>query len=708
LVQATLRHRGLLLVLLAVAVYTVAVGWILSLRYWAFQTYAWDLGNYNQGLFTATFQHRLFYYTADLPSGNIGSLLAAHFSPILFLLIPFYAIDPGPSALLFIQTAALAAGALPLYLLSRRLGLPDGWSLLVAGAYLVSPVLMGVGWYDFHPEAFIPATVLWAVYCYYYSGRWTFVIAWLLALSVIETVAPLLFLFALASLVAFFVGMFQGRSSSRLSWEKTAVAAVLSPLWLGVAALASQLVNHGGLGTLGTGYSSAYSILGPNLGFIDVVPYAILHPSAAYSAIAFEGDTKFDYVLVLLGSLAFLPLFGPKRLLLPAAAWLVLVILSNGTSLFRFGDQYAAYALPFLAAGMPFGLVRIRTWWKGRGTPDSSVRPPRPYDRWRIYRRKAFRPVAVAVAIVVAVVVTSAMVSPLLVKPYLNYAGVSHGIPSVTAHDQALHAVINLIPDSAGVVTVSAVFPEVSSRANAYVVPISSSFVPDLTFDDALDDYINESSYVLLDFQVDFFGSSVLVRFGNLSGFGILAEESQITLLERGWSAPPVFWVPYQFAWGGGDLSPTQFSYVDPSNSTSYGPSLSSSAGPPEGALLWYGPYTYGLTPGEYTATFWLSVSGQSNGTQVGVEVVSNPLYIGLTQQGDISAQHAYGFQFSTEAKTVVDLATIGSSSPGTVTANVSVTFHWDQLDVWSVAGLVYANDTTTHLFAVTLNQTAP
>ena len=703
------RHPVFAGLVVAVAVYSALMGWVFSQRYWSFQTFAWDLGIYNQGLWTGTFAHRVLYYTADLPSGNPGTLLATHFSPVLFLLIPFYALAPNPSGLLVIQAVALGAGALPLYLIARRSGLPQGWAGLVATAYLLSPVVMGVGWYDFHPEALLPATVLWAVYGYYYGSRWTFVVSWLLALAVIESVSGLLFLFGAAGVIALLWDWLRKRQPRPQHRVRTLATALLPLAWLGMVLLITEVLTHITLGTLSTGYSGAYSRLGPNLTFVDVIPYAIAHPAAGLAAISYEWPQKLAYFLILFGSFAFLALLGPKRLLLPAGVWVVLVLLSNGATLYQFGDQNSAYPLPFVAAGAAFGLARLRRmWWARRTTSPESGASSRT-RRWRFVRAR-WQPIVIASAVVLAVGLSSTMVSPLLPSPQYSYPQISYGLPSVTAHDDALHTIIDSIPPAASVLTVSQLFPEVSSRVNAYVVPISSSFQPGNTFVEWLDRYVNDSNYVLLDFQQGFYGSSVIVEFADLSHFGTVAQDDGIILLERGWSGPPQLWVPFQMTWPGGDLGTTQYSYVDHQNSTAYGPSLSSLPTAPKGSLIWYGPYLYDLTPGTYSVTFRLTVTGQLTGDQLRVSTVRNPLDIVLVQNGPTSTSHSYTFDFSNGASTSENTTLIRNSGSGpfSVTENVTLEFHWKFLQVWSVGGWIESNLANVTLSYLTLQQLSP
>src|SRR3990170_9095612 len=149
---------------LEIGLYTALFSYICVSRYYSFNTYAYDLGTYNQALYSTLFDGKVLYSTADLLANPSGSLLGIHFSPILFSILPLYAIHPGPTLLLVLQSFVLSLGALPLYLIaSKRLG-SEKWGLVFATLYLLNPALQGVNWYDFHPEAFLPLFFLLSLY----------------------------------------------------------------------------------------------------------------------------------------------------------------------------------------------------------------------------------------------------------------------------------------------------------------------------------------------------------------------------------------------------------------------------------------------------------------------------------------------------------------------------------------------------------------
>jgi uncharacterized membrane protein len=157
--------------------------------------YAWDLGVYHQAVHTTVTSRDWFFSTVKwsyiqtaVPKGTV---FAAHFSPFLFLLLPFYALFQSPITLLVIKSVAIAIGAVPVYLLSRKELGSSALGPAFSTSYLLLPALQGVNWYDFQPHAFLPMLLLFTLY--YMEKRQTKLTLFflILALSTIE-IAPFL------------------------------------------------------------------------------------------------------------------------------------------------------------------------------------------------------------------------------------------------------------------------------------------------------------------------------------------------------------------------------------------------------------------------------------------------------------------------------------------------------------------------------------
>src|SRR6266699_2225223 len=170
------------LLLFAVGAYALEMSYEAILRYDTFKATAFDLGNMDQVLWN-TIHGRLFQFTNQAVDWyGPPTRLAVHFEPILLPLSLLYAVHADPRILLVFQTLALASGALPVFLLTRRY-IPE-WPLfapLLATAYLLSPALLGLNIFDFHPVSLATPLLLYAILALTHRHYVWFLIACVLA-----------------------------------------------------------------------------------------------------------------------------------------------------------------------------------------------------------------------------------------------------------------------------------------------------------------------------------------------------------------------------------------------------------------------------------------------------------------------------------------------------------------------------------------------
>ncbi|HET9058625.1 MAG TPA: DUF2079 domain-containing protein [Acidimicrobiales bacterium] len=129
---------------------------VASLR--AFQQDAYDLSLYDQGIWLLSRFHAPFMTVMGT------DMFAAHTVFVFLLLVPLFWVYPHTALLLVLQAIAAAAGAIPVYLIARRL-LERWWpALLLAAAYLLNPGLQQGNLEQFHVEAFEAPLLGFAIY----------------------------------------------------------------------------------------------------------------------------------------------------------------------------------------------------------------------------------------------------------------------------------------------------------------------------------------------------------------------------------------------------------------------------------------------------------------------------------------------------------------------------------------------------------------
>jgi uncharacterized membrane protein len=164
-----------------------------------------DLGIFKEALWN-TLHGRVMY------SPTVGySFLGEHFAPVLFLLVPLYAVWPTSACLLTVQTLAITAAAWPVYRLARELGVAPSLALALGATMLFSPPMHVALLYDFHMDLLAVPGVTWLALALH-RKRWGQAAA---AVALIVSVKEDMFIPALAVLLASVIAS-EGRDRKRV------------------------------------------------------------------------------------------------------------------------------------------------------------------------------------------------------------------------------------------------------------------------------------------------------------------------------------------------------------------------------------------------------------------------------------------------------------------------------------------------------------
>ena len=146
-------------------------------------TSAYDFGLYDQGIWL------LSRFESPFVTLMGRNLFGDHTSFILLLLVPFYWFISSSSFLFIVQSMMIAAGAIPVFLYTRRRLESEIAASIFALVYLIHPATVWIGVENFHPDSFLGLFVGFALYAAL-ERRWRLLfVALLLSLSVKEDVA---------------------------------------------------------------------------------------------------------------------------------------------------------------------------------------------------------------------------------------------------------------------------------------------------------------------------------------------------------------------------------------------------------------------------------------------------------------------------------------------------------------------------------------
>jgi len=409
----------LVLVLALITAYFALFGTLSLARFYNYRTAGVDLAIFDQVLWLMS---RFKGATSSIRGMN---LFGDHMAPILFLLVPLYWIKGNISAVLLVQTAALALGALPLYLIARD-RLDSRWvAFFVAGAYLSYPALEHMNLFDFHPETLAVCFLLFAVLA---LERRRFAWFYVLCLGAIICKEDLALAIFLLGLVVYF-------KYDRRAGRNVAIGSVVYFL-LAVFLLIPRL------GPEGFQYSSRLQAFGKSPW--EAAKNMLVHPRNTYHVIVNRINAR--YVFDLLFPVAFLCILAPV-LLIPAFPAFFINIISNFSEQHTIFFQYTAALIPFIFVAVVFGMRKFKNWSEG-----------------------AFRP-RLVVAGVAFVLVACAIAGNFYLSPSPISATWKKSAYTADSHVDVLRKAVRLVPKQAPTSAQIYALPHLSEREKIYMFP---------------------------------------------------------------------------------------------------------------------------------------------------------------------------------------------------------------------------------------------
>jgi len=523
------RDRSEIAVYLSVLCYTLIFSYFTILKYNSFSAYAWDLGIFDQSLWTTTHAGKFFYSTVEQYINPTGVFFGIHFSPILFLVLPFYLMQSSPLTLLVFQSFILSLGAVPLYFFAKRVLNVRTTALVFSLVYLLYPPLHGINWFDFHAQSFLPLFFFCTIY-FLSKENWLQYFGFVfLSLMVAENVPITVLLIAIYCFWLYrkqFVNAIRKRTITDKRIFIPILTATLALFWRFLAVWIQQTYFP-----INPTYSQLYtavdnwSVLGLKNDPITLPIYLILNIGKGIEAFSYDFYLKLLYVFLLFGPLLFLSF----RSLITGItlAWFVPALFSNYSPYYLISAHYPAYIITFIFIGALYGMKR------------SVISPKFPSLS---FHTKSLILVGFLFA------VFASPLSPMTLVLSDNITSFSdYHPPSITAHDRILQTIVDIVPRDASILTQNNIFPHFSNRVNAYAYPVE--VILDRAPPDAMDQYLNEtiqkSNFILVDTVTDPSASTQLMAKADaVDIYGIYASADGIYLLRKDFQGDPVFHAP--------------------------------------------------------------------------------------------------------------------------------------------------------------------
>jgi len=581
----------------------------------AFSSYAWDLGIFSQVFHSSVFGGKPFYYTPELYINPEGNYLAIHFSPILILLFPVYGLVPSVATLLSIKSLLLGLGAAPLFYISKKITGNERTSLLVSLAYLLHPGVQGANWFDFQPQVFIPF-LAFTTFLALLHERWgLFALSLTLSLLIQEHVFAIM-IALMGGYLAYCDPDEILESIKKVKLDRhtiSLITIVISAAWYPMARrfidrfpIAPEFVEV---------YRAVnvYRALEFSGNTLTLPLYAATHLDDLLRGLSYDLLMKFLYILLMLAPLLFLPLMN--RIAIPTILLSLPFLLSNYRAYYMIGSHYALYLIPTVFVSL---LYTIRDW--GERTQQIG------------------KQMLIVSALVIFFV---SPVSP--ISEIINREGWFLWYPSparITERTRWLHSTIEEIPGDASILTQNHVFPHVSERTNAYVLPLTQyEEEQNRILEGYIEGLLNITEYVLLDLKaVDPWTIHTHRTLSKDGDFGIAVFNDMIVLYQRGLSVD-----------GEGDSNETRTYHahsdlhinigetqLDPT--ADEGVAVVSLEGSGKGFCL-YGPYTY-LLGYAYDVSIRVKASNHGEGYLATFEVTSD------RGENLVAKRDLYGYEF--------------------------------------------------------------
>jgi uncharacterized membrane protein len=474
---------------------------------WTLWGQGFDHVDYEQAIWNTTqgrpFQISRYNFT--------DSILGMDWMPGLLFAVPFYALWPSAYMLDILQSALLALGAVPVYLIARDyFGNNHKVGLAWAATYLLYPTLQFVNMTPpWQPRTLAILCLLWAFRFFQQRRLWPFLLMLAIAITTRTDV----------SLVVVAWGMYAGLQRRHWRWWLPPLVLGFAWFYVSTSIITPSFYHAGYNPTQGQvdfdpskgQQAEAWPGKSAQLGYyahlgkdpVDIVKNILTHPVETFN-LMFTGE-KLWYLFLMFGTLLFLPLFAPDVLLLCAPIFLI-NLLSTRVYQYTIEEQYQALIIPGIVLAGIVGSARLWTWVTRRSGQAAE-------DRAALVRR-------VPIALLLAQVLIIGLLHIPLKNPVISAFRNHEKLERVALMEQFAAQ----IPRDAKVAATSFLAPHLLPRQHLFYLPPGPMHH---TVDEAEYAFIDERAAVLKEHP------DLLEHLRASARWKLIAEQDQLLLFKQ-------------------------------------------------------------------------------------------------------------------------------------------------------------------------------
>lgn len=411
------EYRGLILLTGILLVYAGLMAFLSIRNHELYQTFAWDLGFFDQLMWQASRGNLNFVSTI----GNIN-LLGDHFQPVLYLLAPLYWIWSDVRIILVAQALLVTSTAFPLYFLARKKLHNEFLSISISISYLLFSGTQFTITNEFHQSAFIPLLLSLGLFWMETGKRNLGVIAILSLLLVKEEMGLLV-----AAIGLMYIFRKQVKTGIMLTVGGLFGFYILINSIIPAVSSQNSYIHYG------------YGSLGETPA--EVTKSVINNPVAGFKALI-EPKIKPEQVGASIISFGGFPLLSPVGLIPVFQNYAVRFLDDRNIHRWLNNNHYSAPLGPLLAYGTIMAFERIASF---RGGMMRSF-----------YLAGYLLFASLGMALILKLPVWSLFKSQLYFTPQWV---------------KNIDSIVKLIPANASVATINSVFPHLSQRDKIYLLP---------------------------------------------------------------------------------------------------------------------------------------------------------------------------------------------------------------------------------------------